>query len=189
MIFRALFLGTTQLLSCDSLNVEVILCFPQQFAVVVTTSLSFTKVEAWLSAWCVRIVPGSISFSAFLFCLCPNFLTSLIVTLLLFLLGPCFNVVPWDFNSRDDCDDREVSGNLERRFLLLPFHERWNAMSCRHIWRSIGLLGCEGKIQPKAFIGLYVRKEDREIGTAWEGLVRIMSVNSKPQIPLQLCDN
>lgn len=34
MIFRALFLRTTRLLSCDSLTVEVILCFPRQFAVV-----------------------------------------------------------------------------------------------------------------------------------------------------------
>lgn len=98
-------------------------------------------------------------------------------------------MVPRDFDSRDDCDDREVSGNLERRFPLLPFHERWHAMSCRRIWRSIGLLGSEGKVQSKAFIGLYVRKEDREVGTAWEWLVWIMSENSKPQTPLQLCDN
>lgn len=152
MIFRALFLRTTQLLSCDSLNVEVILCFPQQFAVVVTTSLSFTKVEAWLSAWCVRIVPGSISFSAFLFCLCPNFLTSLIVTLLLFLLGPCFNVVPRDFNSRDDCDDRSVE-ILKEDFCC--FHFMRDGMRCHAgaYGEALVCLVVKGKSSPKPLLG------------------------------------
>lgn len=36
------------------------------------------------------------------FCLCPNFLTSLVVTVLLFLLGTSFNVCPQGFNLQDD---------------------------------------------------------------------------------------
>lgn len=165
MIFRALFLQTTRLLSCDSLTVEVILCFPRQFAVVAHHFPFFYKgrslAECLVHSNCSRLhlifcipILSLSQFSHFLDCHVAS-----ISIRPLFQCGPTgLWFSRWLWWQRGQC--------VERRFSLLPFRERWNAMVCRRIWRSIGLLGREGKVQPKAFIGLCVRKEEREVGTA-----------------------
>lgn len=97
----------------------------------------------------------------FPFCLCPNFLTSLIVTLLLFLLGTSFDVCPQDFNFRDGCDDTVRSVFiLKDYFYGLRFLN--DGMSCPAgaYGETLGLAGSEGSIQTKALGCMWKRKRE-----------------------------
>lgn len=78
---------------------------------------------------------------------------------------------------------------VERRSLLLYFIKDGMLYHAGAYGEALDLVGSEDTTHTKAFIGIYVGKEKREVGISWEWLVWIMSENSKPQTPPQLFDN
>lgn len=137
------------------------MCFLWQFDVLGHHFPFFYKGRSLTECLMHMNFSGFIKFSVFPFCLCPNFLTSLVGTLLLFLLGKSSSVCPQDFNFPDDCDN--TARSMYWKIIFMAYIS-WK-MGCHvmqgHMERHWVWLGVKGKPRPKLLLECMWKRKGR----------------------------